>query len=802
MKYKDMAFVSVLLFLFVLTPNPMASEAETIATTATGITGGLFWSYNDDLEKTHDSSVDYSDSAVFQKDGEVNNTFDLNLPVIVGMERQDFYYNRYINTVATNGNDSLWELEKGWGRDGAVGNKTGNLENIFTIATNAYYRYEWLTINHFPPKKAEIGLLGGQVFRGLAGGNLAWWTTPQFGFALAYEWYTTNVTVEVVGQHSVPSYDWLQQQYGTLTVDEVLITYLFDEDGTPSDLTDDRVVLKEKLVPQFEQVRVQTQLYPVTVEQSSVTHSSLEASYNFTGTYEGNQKGAQVVVSDAKDYIFSWYGAKEAYLEYEHIGGFTLDGTVQWVLTNDITFDNGTVVPEAVRPWWARSSNMSLSGRWSHSYEDAGAVYGKGTFQSLVQAIRTRASTNVSEQLAVWANLIPGTMFGYYDKDNSGDVSIRLNGSSLEVMDEVMAIGLTHGLTANRTYDATNAVSASTYWKLGPDTLLDANVDETGTVNWAVEETQGVNPNSELFNDADATMAWVAPTLDSGSGEVTFSWSMDYTDFPVMWYARNSTTVYPEVVEMTDISHDYTLVVNPSAGSATLSRTYTTSGITNTTLNQMLEGLGMATYKHDLFLSMSAVDDVVDPTEATLESNVSSTIGGELVVDQLFGGSKQAYTLTNGSSYDSQVTVVNVITADGSTATGEANVDAWSPFASSFLGRKTALSLLQWTADNHTQGVDWDFRENIVVTAYPTWSGQGITHDPDATVYYAPTVGSVDTTESGDTTTDSSGTGETSTETTGVGGDETTTADAGWGLIAVMTVLVVSTVVGWKKRQY
>jgi hypothetical protein len=107
----------------------------------------------------------------------------------------------------------------------------------------------------------------------------------------------------------------------------------------------------------------------------------------------------------------------------------------------------------------------------------------------------------------------------------------------------------------------------------------------------------------------------------------------------------------------------------------------------------------------------------------------------------MFGGSKQKYTLDDLTTHDSQTTIVNVITGTGTSGEPESvNVSTYSPFASSKFARDVGMSLLKWSADERTKipGIDWEFRENIVITAYPTWKGQGITHDPAYSAVYTP----------------------------------------------------------------
>jgi hypothetical protein len=645
-------------------------------------------------------------------------------------------------------------------------------------------------------------LLGSQVWRQLAGGALQ--TSPHFGICLCYGWYTTNVTVEFVANRTVPIIDIFQQEYGQMIVPEVNITYLFDESNTPADLSDDVIVLKERIVPKFQLIKIKTQMFPVTVVQTSTTTVSLGAKYNFTGQYTKQQTGHEVLISDAKDYIFGWYGIENASLDFKQSGGFTIDGELEWNLTREITFDDGTPVNESVRmPWW-RSSNMTFKGIWSHSFEEDGTITGKGALQNIVQAIRTRASTNVSEQLLIWANLIPSTMFGYFDSDNSGDASVRLNGSVLEIMDEIMALGLVQGFRLENAYNASNFVNAISYWKFGDDVLTDQNIAKNKKVELVIDQVWGADPTSENFTDTSTDFSWIDPSVDS-NGNVTFNWGIDYSNFPVTWHVTNGTTEILNHIEKMNIGYDYTLIIDPNNGEASLSNTYSNSGLTNSTIKSMVNGLHFATYKHDLFLGMQKAEDEADGTESTSEETLSTDMSGVQVIDQVFGGSKQGYTLGNSSSiyYDSQVTVVNVLAATGTSGEPESvNVTTYSPFATSGFARRVGLNLLKWSADNRTTNSDWEFRENIVITAYPVWDGQSINHDPTYSAFYAvskpsgPDTTDTDTTQTGTTSSDITDTSDVDKTSS-----EETTTPVNWELLSSLFGLFMIVVVLNQRRK-
>ncbi|MHA1983522.1 MAG: hypothetical protein ACW967_04130, partial [Candidatus Hodarchaeales archaeon] len=550
-----------------------------------GTTGGVVWAYNRHKERTLTSSVDLSDEITVAKTVSKSPTYNRNIQLITGTQVVDSFYERQVQFTRRDGAGSTYKQEKGLGLKGTIGNQTGNFNNIFSPGLNAFYRNDWFTLS------PSSGNAFAQSLIGLAG-------------PLGFQWKTTNVSMSVIQTHEIPLLDLFQKEYGTIIVPEVQFNFTNDILNTPGNLDDDETILIEKLVPKYQLIFVKTQSYPVVISEAIDTTASLSASYNFTGQYTETRFGHEVLISDADNFVFGWYGLENASLVYDQSGGFTIDGLLQWNISRDIKFaSNNSVVDEDLRlPWW-KSSNMTVKGTWSHVFEDDGTIVGKAALQSVVEAIKTRATTPTVDQLLMWANIIPSTMFGYTDLDNSGDVSIRLNGSVLEILDQVNAIGFAHGLKHDSTYDFTNYVSASTFWQFGNDILTNTNEDKLAQDTLVRSIVWGVDPDSEHFDTTETKFNWVTPSEDA-NGKVDFKWNIEYKDFPTLWNIRNGTSEYRDEIDKMDIFYEYDLEVDSANGLATLSNTYQNSGFTNPNLTATSKDLSFATYKRDLFLGL------------------------------------------------------------------------------------------------------------------------------------------------------------------------------------------------------
>jgi hypothetical protein len=252
-----------------------------------------------------------------------------------------------------------------------------------------------------------------------------------------------------------------------------------------------------------------------------------------------------------------------------------------------------------------------------------------------------------------------------------------------------------------------------------------------------------------------------------------FSWKTVYDDMPMSWWAKNESAAI-RARDPTDITYGYTLTIDPVSGLAILESTYEQSKIQDSQLQDMMDSqeMSMATYRRDYYLSVTQTTQDTSGSFARPESQFDITVSGQDLFSQNFGGSKEQYHLQNDSStkYDSGTSVMNLLTAEG--FSGEpTNKTNRNPYSSP-ISRRIAAALTQWSADTFRSDIAWIFRENLVITSYPTWNGEGIVHDPAYSAYYA-------------------GTGARDEETSDTGPPDTTTEGAIPGFNLLFTVLIL-----------
>ncbi len=532
--------------------------------------------------------------------------------------------------------------------------------------------------------------------------------------------------------------DWLGTIHDSMTLDIYHIKYYYDSD-TPGVPGDDEVVFEEILNPKFALVRVLTTLHEVEVSETTTVSASLAGQFNFSGTWTENLYGQHVSIKDGVNYWFDYFALISGSVIYDYSGGFTLEGSLSTNVTRDVTFaSNGSSVPESIRPVHLQSLKIVLDGEWDHYEEEDGVLYGKGAIQSLIQVLLTKASTTESPNLAVWGNFNPGRIIGYKDIDGDDILTAYLNESYIATPDAIMAVGFPEGAYLTGNYHANGLANARVYSSLGDWIIADNETTVAKTVDKTITSIWGYDPRRADAGPSNVGLNWNDPV--ENAGKAVFSWQTTYEDMPTTWWARN-TSMARVIKDSTDITYGYVLTIDPGNGEAILDSTYEQSGIQDSQLKEMISSqeVSMATYRRDYYLSVTASTQDTSGSFARPESQFNTAVAGEDLFSQNFGGSKEMYYLKNdpGSLYSSGTSVMNLLTAEG--FSGEpSNTTTRNPYSSP-ISKRIATALTQWSADAHTEGISWLFRENLVITSYPTWNGEGLVHDPTYTAYYAAT---------------------------------------------------------------
>ena len=700
----------------------------------TSQTSGSFYGFDFEYgEQTRNftKTVAYSQSFSESESDTKTREFTIQAPIRTGLEVIDVFWQRWTNRSKI-APSSTWESPdspqnwRGYRPDGYLTNGTD--------VGGAWYRYHGITVlnwNTFS-QSLNISWFGRQVDIGLA----EKWISPT--------WLTSYAILAEAGNVDVPMQDWFGTAYDYSTLPLYHIAYVFDN-GTPLDFNDDQVVFQELLVPKFVFIRVITTPMSVEVSETSSVTTSLSGQFNFSGSWTENLYGQHVSIKDGRNYWYDYFALISGNVEYDYSAGFTLDGFLSTNVTREVTFSsNGTTVPESIRPIHLQSLRLVLAGFWDFYEEEAGVMYGEGAIQSMIQVLLTKASTEISPNLAVWGNFNPGRVIGYRDVDGDKILSAYLNESYIATPDAIMAVGIPEGAHIEGTYYGNGVANARVYTSLGDWIIADNETDVAQTVNRPFDETWGYDPRLPEAGPNNVSLNWNTPVTENG--KAVFSWDTSYDDMPTTWWARNSS--FERVSrDLTDISYGYSLTIDPEAGLSTLESTYQQSGIQNPQLKEMMSSqeLSMATYRRDYYLSASHLNQDASGSFARPQAQFDLTVAGQDLFSQDFGGSKEQYYLANNpaTTYSSGTSVMNLLTAEG--FSGEpTNQTTRNPYSSP-ISKRIAAALTQWSADTHTQDISWIFRENLVITSYPTWNGEGIVHDPVFSASYQGTGSDEDT---------------------------------------------------------
>lgn len=687
--------MSTLGFFIPAVPAPIMTKATS------GEIGGVLYEYQEETDSAS-SSGSFSESFSESVSNTTTDSYSTDMMILTGMEYQDTIWSLYVNK-------SMADPKSTWTHEADKFNSTG----IFGV----WFRYanyeQWKSGNYFSQK-----------IYGLAE-DTGWLEPPG--------WKTEYAILTEVNDTTVEKRDIFQTPYGTETVTNYQVDY-YDNNDTEGDTSDDFIVFQELLIVNYILVKANWESVAVDVETTTTTSTSITGDYNFTGSYTWTRNGYQVRIEDPSDFVFNYYAVKNFTVDYEYEGGWTIDGSVS--IVNDVEVrnaSNGNLIPEDVRPFWAKSMNLTSSGRWSTTFEQEGTSHSVAALEGIIELIHTRETVNATN-LAIWASWRPGYQIGYFDLDENDMLNGNLVNGSLEVIDEIMALGIPEGTHLSGDSVVDSYVSASVYSSLGNDVLVDESIDESAHVDESFEYIRGFDPEEA---DVTVNFDWTEPVYNEATDEVTFAWETTYDDMPVRWWTTNGTYELL-IMEEQDLSYGYELVVNPVEGEADLSTTYTTTAVTNNTLLSRLDDLQMATIRKDAFLSITALED--EFTGAWMEEwdETDITVGGHPLLEMDFSKTKGTYTLTNSSGpYESHTAVLNVLTAWGSTS-GPTNRTDYNEFTSNF-NNDLANALIAASAEDFDGTATWILTEDIITTSYPVWEGQGIIHDPKIRTYYKPT---------------------------------------------------------------
>ncbi|MFX1512518.1 MAG: hypothetical protein ACFFCQ_08025 [Promethearchaeota archaeon] len=688
---------------------------------------GFDWSYGT-IQRTFTRSLDIGDSFSETKTDSTTKSYTMWANIITDYEVLDVFWERWTNrSKAAPSVD--WEAPgapqnwRGYRADGFLTNGAGQ--------GGAWFRYTGITVNNWGPtnffgQSANYSWFGRRIDVGLA--------YPS-SFLGPFDWQTSYAELNELENETIPIKNWLGFEFGMSEMPKYQIDYIFDH-GTPANTADDEVVFQELLIPKFIKIRLITQAHQVDVEETFKVDASLSGAWNFSGSYTEDLNGYNVQIKDGDSYWFDYFALTDGVVDYQYEGGFNIEGRLSTNLTRTVTYHaDGTPVPENVRPLILRSLDIVIDGEWDFSASDTGTLEGEAAFQSILQVILTLQSTSTKPDLAVWGNFVPGRVIGYSDVDGDDILTTFLNESMIATPDAIMAFGITEGAHIAGTFSAEGYADGRAYTKFGDTVLVDKSGTVTRDVTIPYDFIWGYDPDTDGPDNVDFT--WNTPSEDNGNA--VFSWDVTYDNTPMTWWINNG-TAESIIHDDTDLSYGYQLALDAANGEAVLTTTYEQSGIQDPTLKETISTneLSLARYKRDYYLSMTQVSDDASGALAEQESQLETTVAGKDLFSQNFGGSKETYHLANDQeiAYNAGTSVMNLLTAEG--RPGEpTNVTQKNPFTSP-ITKHVAAVLTYWTADGRITDVNWILRENLVITSYPTWNGEGIVHDPEYVSTYTP----------------------------------------------------------------
>lgn len=491
------------------------------------------------------------------------------------------------------------------------------------------------------------------------------------------------------------------------------------------------------IIPLALLIDIQTTDYEVTINQTFYSRQILKGALSYYLDYSASMTGYHVKITDGKNIGVNYYGCISSTMSYTenywtNLAFYRLFVHNVTITSTDtsITDDYGNVLykhfPRFLLPSYYEDSGLQVV-----SWNTTGTYNGRSTTQAAVQAFVSRSINDTVDNFAVWGAINPSRMIAYYDgNDNSQlDVIFNENGKIRHdpELDWVKYVGFPQAF--EHTKDIDYAVYQNyTRHVFAPAAGID---NEWNLEGFIAGEKSVVRSVGDISADIDVETRWDEP-VENDDGSITFSWGMDYNEYPVIWY---NTTDSKTLEEKMDLSYDYVYTVNLEQGEARLSTTSTFGDVTGTALANDVEDLSLASYQiSELFTVEKIVgktpngtisSSVLDGT-ATIEIAYSDDIK---LVEIGLGANKKTYQL-GGNTYDTTTSVINLFEIIGqATIAGTDEVDEFSSEDDNLM---TALV----SGQEQTTTYNWLHRRDVIIIDYPVWGGEEIVHDPDFITYF------------------------------------------------------------------
>ncbi len=452
--------------------------------------------------------------------------------------------------------------------------------------------------------------------------------------------------------------------------------------------------------------------------------------------YNVSATAHQVTITNGKNmglHVTMFDNIKANYTEYTV--GYVAYSLVYADFTQ-LKFMNGTPVDPGMYPRELLPVTSTATGSFVEAGYSSYKSTIKSTFQSITSLFATKSktstpnSTTISARLAVWGVSTIPVMAAYTDGNLNGqlDLALTQNGPSIASSDRINYLGLAeayHVDAVNARYKEVNSTSTTTLWGYGG-----LNITDTVHRNQTRFNTESYGYGN--LTASTSTMKWTAP-VQKTNGDVVFNFGVDYNNFPVTWV--NTTNATNSFIDYENMSYDYKVTVNPTTGRATVSPTWTYSGIRDSTKKGAFSGLSLATVTRSDFFALSAVYTATgantNVTSSQQESfaTINVKAGGGTATELNVTGAKQKYNL-NGTTYNATFGVINLVQVSGNF--GGSSVSPFSSQSDQTGGTSQVNTLVQSLKGK------FFYKSDLVIVNYPTWDGKNLVHDPDYSVNYQP----------------------------------------------------------------
>ncbi len=369
------------------------------------------------------------------------------------------------------------------------------------------------------------------------------------------------------------------------------------------------------------------------------------------------------------------------------------------------TIDPGEELPFEMIPAWLQPQTEYEETYFSDRAYSEGTFDSISTFQSHFHAFQTNSTP---ESYVIWGNREESVFLAYseHSSPHTGfNFKYDAKDHTFTYIDDVQYWGYPEVYSESSTYEYSYIEDSHGYIH---STVLNTDWEYTSEAvgEWDIEWEDVVPDYSVDFSSEEPIYS---------ENTITLNWVITYSDFPIWWVDNDWTESF---WTYSDLIYDYSMVVYPSTGISELSTTTSIGAQTGASDTFSGLGLGVVQTSETVTTSQLEMQNSYVNSKSTDMLNFQLNAGSVASID--FSGDKSNYVLSSSGTDETNTIAVNYMNLMH--LKGDTNKTLFS---------ETSDRIGVFLADSYqNESYSYIYDKYLVITSYPKWDGDAITHDP------------------------------------------------------------------------